>query len=344
LVAEQIRLLKAMYPSFGPITLSALRMLSGYPHVFWRDGPDAPLRRVDLRMADLEIEARRNAAGEIEFEPRVGDDVRLAPDLRGVVAGSIEEAPVVHDPKTGVCWVLSWTPAQQRFLSRVPSGFAFPPESHATLVSRLSLASEALRVRFPQDLAPEAVDVRATFVLSLEPNGEGIEGTLLAQLPPDHRRVVPGSGDAYSIQSVDGRVCTYTRDLDGERSLAKGLVAALGQDAERVQRAGFRMTAPDAPSALALVESLRTSAPVDLVVEWPRGQWVVHEATSADVRVEVTAKKDWFGLEGGVHVEGARGPRAALRRGAERAHVRARRRPRVPQALRRASQADPRRE
>jgi superfamily II DNA or RNA helicase/transcriptional regulator with XRE-family HTH domain len=178
------------------------------------------------------------------------------------------------------------------------------------LATRLAAIERVLPVRVPDELLvgpTRAADGRVR--LLLEPRAadasQGVSASIRVR-PLDDRGAaqLPGDGPTELLASNSQGLERVRRDLTGELARAASAVAALGL-AGRVTTSAWTWDV-DLAATIALVD-LAPSIP-DLVVEWPKASKlrVSRELGADDLRVQVGAQRDWFGVEGALEVDGER--------------------------------------
>jgi hypothetical protein len=121
--------------------------------------------------------------------------------------------------------------------------------------------------------------------------------------------VEPGSAPARLVATIEGaRLCT-ARDLAGEVTGAREACKALGlAPDESVAWTGLLESDDEVLDLLARLDARSSSDPPaepQVLVEWPEGEKRrVVSAPSTAFKIGLEARQDWFGLEGGLEVEG----------------------------------------
>jgi superfamily II DNA or RNA helicase len=184
---------------------------------------------------------------------------------------------------------------------------AFPPESHAALIEKLSTLSLKVPVALPRSVMGEAVPLDDLPVIRLEaePGGE-IRVELRTRPLADSASFLPGEG-AKDIHVRRGTKPVHAvRDLARERTRAEALQAALPLHDAAPDRLPFRFTIDDPQAALALVAACAALEPAP-TLEWI-GQplRLLGSRGAGSLRVVLERKKAWFGVLGELAVEGER--------------------------------------
>ncbi|WP_224248554.1 SNF2-related protein [Hyalangium gracile] len=283
------------------LLLRTLRLLAHSPRLFAASRPDAPLqvREAPLGFAFTELDGGLSVHPAIEgvpFRPAA-----LQPPPSGV------DAPLP--------WLL-FEPALPRLsLVTVPSsartvlatlreyGTRLPEAVRPALVRNLASLEAAYPISLPESLEARPVSAEPGFLLRLRPaREEGLEGALLVRPLPEAPPMAPGEGSPRVRGLRGGERVVAQRDLEAERAEALALRERLGLLA--MDASGhFILEEPEA--ALDFLERLEPQAGASLRVEWEEHPWRVLQAPDArGLRVEVRRQRDWFGIEGGVEVDG----------------------------------------
>ncbi|WP_306817880.1 DEAD/DEAH box helicase [Archangium lipolyticum] len=201
--------------------------------------------------------------------------------------------------------------------SVVEYGGRLPAPARAEVLRRLGGVESAFPVSLPPSLEAREVPAEPGLLLRLRPTGaESLEGSLLVRPLPEAPPLVPGEG-AEIVRGVrGGERVRVRRALEAERAEAASLLERLGLPLE--EHGHFTLEGPEA--ALGFLERLEPLTGPGLRVEWEERPWrVVHSPDAKGLQVAVRHERDWFGVEGGVQVEGERVELAvlldALRRG-----------------------------
>ena len=187
----------------------------------------------------------------------------------------------------------------------------FPDHVLPELLARFERMPRA-RVDLPADLRGEQVAADWRLVCRLTPVGDsGLRVELLVRpLPDGGDALVPGEGQAMLIASRSAGRVHCVRDLEGESALAAAFRDELGL-ATASCTGPHRYELMDLEQTVGLVASL-AEHPERALVEWPADAWKVSRAGRGALRLAVTERRDWFGLEGGIEVDGEMVPVAAL--------------------------------
>ncbi len=258
------------------------------------------------------LEVRRARVG-LRIEEMSGEALRLVATLDGLPVELEALAPGRHavlDAEHGRLLVLVRDPALDALVSALAETQAVPPEAVASLLEALPGLLGRLPVELPASLEGERVDADSDPMLRLrllDPMGVG--GWVVVR-PVGASAQVPGVGDETVHGVRQGRRVTASRALDEELQRAHALVGELGLSVDE----GFSFRLDD-EAALELCESLRER---EQSGRGPRVEWdgerptVLRKLRASDVRLSVRKKRDWFGLEGELEIDGARVELAVL--------------------------------
>jgi SNF2 family DNA or RNA helicase len=169
----------------------------------------------------------------------------------------------------------------------------------------------AYPVSLPESLEARPVPPEPGFLLRLRPVGdEALEGSLLVRPLPEAPPLPAGEGTPRVRGLRGGERVVAHRDLEAERSEALALRERLGLLATDSSE---RFVLEEAEAALDFLERLEPLTGPGLRVEWEEQPWSVsHVPDSRGLRVEVRRERDWFGVRGGVEVDGAQVDLATL--------------------------------
>ncbi|MBL8949555.1 MAG: DEAD/DEAH box helicase [Myxococcaceae bacterium] len=188
-------------------------------------------------------------------------------------------------------------------------GATFPEAAHDALLARLEVL-KSVEATLPVALAGVEVRAEPRPVARVEPLGaEGLALAVLVRPVSDGDPVVPGEGPLRFTFRRDGQRRYVQRDAAHELELAATLVKSL----ELPPVAGWQWQLADAEKAIAVIDRLEGLARAGLEVEWPKSRWkLTKPAKASNVSVQVTRKRDWFGVDGKVEVDGERVELAVL--------------------------------
>ncbi|MBC7794877.1 MAG: hypothetical protein H7Z43_14325, partial [Clostridia bacterium] len=299
LVAELLRY--PQYTSNGVgITWQALLALVRHPRIF-RD--DLPGQSLTIERGVLELAGREDEAGGMLLETSIEGHVLGSDELDLILTQATREngRAVWLSPAPGPrCRLLELSQSTLRLLAALRRyGPEFPRESHTALLETLSKRGRDVAVVLPEAIRGEELtaDETPTVRARLEPDGALVLACFVRPLGDDIE-LPSGEGPQELARVLDGKRQWVHRDLARERKRAEAVLRDAGAEPEH---ATARVTALD--HALDVVS--RFEATSDLRFEW------AHEplrrtrlATIGDLKLRVTERRDWFGLEGALTVEG----------------------------------------
>jgi len=180
-----------------------------------------------------------------------------------------------------------------------------PVEAVNELVGRLPRMQRTMDVHLPEDVRGQRVEPPTTIVCRVEPAAdEGIRIALLVRPIADGPVFPPGDGPPEILHAREGRRLHALRGLGAERERAAHLLQLLGLD-DSSTSGDWRWDIADDAVALDVLAKLRDLSEL-VEVEWPAGEIRVDSVFRAALKVQVRKRRDWFGAEGGVDIDGAR--------------------------------------
>ncbi len=287
--------------------------LLGHPRVFRLDEGARSLSPLPVRGAALGLLLRPDAEGgallEAELDGQVQPMDRLAErlaGLRGEGCSVIFEdgaLSVVSVEDSGLDLLIALAARDQRF----------PPDGVDALFDRLDALDALLPVRIDPELRGEEAEpsARPRAVLKLLHDSDGalaLRLRLRVQPLPDARLRVPGQGPPIAHgRAADGGRRWASRDRGEELWAAKDLAARLGLslDAAAEPWAWFIARTDEALLIVQRLEAERTARPGALEVVWDGERPApLRTAEAAALQLQVGGGRDWFGLSGGLEVDG----------------------------------------
>ncbi len=291
---------------------AALDELVGSPHVYWADRPE---RRIEVERGEVGFALLPHPDGSLELAP--------------TFAGEPLEGYVPQDPP-GRFLILADRAASRirigapggRALELVgalaaPAARRFPKEHLEPLLARLVQLERVLAIEVPRELEGEVRPGDSRLRLLLTPSPAGL--SVAARVRPAGtagEACLPGAGEPEVAAWAEGKRARYLRDLDVELELAAEVLTWLaaaprGYLGSPTESWSWEASGEEALDLIAAVQDLD---PAVCLAEWPEGETlrVSRELSPADLRVSVEERRDWFGIEGGVEVEGEKIPLAAL--------------------------------
>jgi superfamily II DNA or RNA helicase len=284
----------------------ALAALAGSTRVFADPTRAVPISVRKVRPT-LSVEAvedgfrLRLALGPVEIEP--DSLLRAATDDRHVVFLDGEHERCL------LALLEPGTTALLKAMARFP--ITLPAEGVTELVGRLPRLQGALDVHLPESVRGERVEPPTTTLCRLEPMPEAGMRLDMAVRPIDDGPLFPpGEGPPEVLHARDGRPLHTLRDLGVERERAVHLAGLLGLD-NKTANGAWRWDVPDDDESLDVLRKLR-DLPELACVEWPAGEIRVDHLGCGALKVQVQRRRDWFGIEGGIEIDGTRVPLSEL--------------------------------
>lgn len=280
----------------------ALLLLVGHPRVRWENDPAyRPVAR-----AEGTVKVEETATGfRFRFLAEGQElDQRVAPYL---CTGGAVVLLRARDGRILVTFV------SEQFLrlaaATLQLGPELPREAAPRLVELLPALEAGAAVELPDDLRGQELEPSERVLVRVAPAGTGLSLSIRVEPLERGPAFVPGQGVPVSA-SFDGQRRTFTRrTFDAELAAANTLAATLGLDPTiAVEPYAWLLDGSDRH-----VETLRRLSTAGVPVEWlaPKVKFT-GEAQLDRLRLSITRKRDWFGLEGEVTVDDRRVALAAL--------------------------------
>ena len=279
-------------------TFHALSLLAGHPEVSSRAG------RLHVHEGALGVALEREAEGfrfvfDVAGERLAASELRAALDAAGYL---------IHvDPANARVLVAYVGTQQAAALAAIMAEDAvFPLRPSPAFVERVLALHRVLPLRLPVELAGEAVEADARPHVRLV--REGVDSLSLSWLVrpiASGPTFVPGRGPDQVLHRVDGRTVFATRSREDEQMRLDALRGRLPAPLATGPLTDARCRGID--TVLAVAEILRAAVESgQAVVEWPKSlPRIVGSASWSKLRLQVTAQRDWFGVNGVVEIDGA---------------------------------------
>lgn len=288
---------------------AALHALIGSRHVSWADSPE---QAIEIKLGRVGFQLLSLSDGSLELAPTfAGAPLRKTP-----AAGSGFLVDVDRGAST-----ITVGPVGEEELALIralkdPRSRVFPAGHHEELLSRLNDLERLVSLKVPPGLEGQARGGDPRLRLRLAPTKGGL--AVKARVRPvgsGGPTCVPGEGEAELSAWVEGKRVRYTRDMREELELASeilaGLSGAAGEPSDWTR--GWEWEA-EGVEALDLLVRIQDQDSELCVAEWPEGEKlsVSSEIGPESLRIAVRDRRDWFGLEGGIEIEGVEVPLGAL--------------------------------
>lgn len=186
-------------------------------------------------------------------------------------------------------------------------GNLFPPEGRPALVKALSSWSSRIPVAMPRSVLGELVQPTPSPVLRLKAYPRGAVHVELRVRPlPESNAFAPGKGSKDIHVRRGERSLHAVRNFDQEIELAKALHDQLALAALEPLDEPFSYRLETAQAALAFVAEIeQRSSSIDY--EWiDRPLRVVANVGPGSLHIDIQKKRNWFGVLGGLSVQGER--------------------------------------
>ncbi|TNE91933.1 MAG: hypothetical protein EP330_03760 [Deltaproteobacteria bacterium] len=301
---EALDILKGYGHAKNAQVLWALAALIGHPRVIWERGEHMAVRKGEVGLE------WRPAAGGVELVPTVDDDEVDAAELLRALDQASGERLLWVDVRRSRLVLCPCPPGTERLLRKVLGrSRRFPPEAVEPMLRRFESLSTLAPMRLRGELRGEAVapDLRPLVRLAPAPDGS-LELVVRSRVLPGSIPQPPGRGPDEVAAVRDGVRVFAERQLDDEPEAFRHALAAL----DLPDQEGFTWTLDDPEQALPVVLALREHQ-ARFQVEWSRPPpRISRRATAGDLKVKGDERRDWFGVEGGLDVDGDALPLADL--------------------------------
>ncbi len=270
-----------------------IQALVGHPYVFAM-GSDEPLT---VREVAFQLTLQPHLAGG---RWRVELDGELLTPAQALDRQQGARAECLVMRKGAEVQVTPLTAAQLGVLQALAVDDDVPADAFEPLLQRLPQLSHLMPVQVPTGLRGRQVPASVRPVLQVDalPDGSLTLWPKVRPLPGGALHP-PGSGQAEVYMQCDGERLWTRRDLDAEVQ-AVGLVwTLLGIEREDVPTEMLQLVGDD---ALDMVGQLAVHE-AEVEVQWARRKRVV-TTKGENLRVQVADRPDWFGISGGLEVEG----------------------------------------
>jgi superfamily II DNA or RNA helicase len=294
----------------------ALEALAGAGNVFLAERRDAPVSiqvvTPRLRFCRPDGTCTPAARGEATVALRLalGDQV-VEPDQ--LLARAPDGRHYVDpDPAANVCRLARIEPevaALAQAFAAEPVGF--PDDSLQEVLRRIDRIERVAGVDLPVELRGRTVAADARLICRLTPIADdGLRVEVRVRPLAGANECPPGEGPRVLVGTRDGERVSAERALETEREAALRLVAEIGLAGAAPGRS-WSFEILDGGQALTLLLALRERVS-ETTIEWPADSWRIDQVRRSSLRLRVTQRRDWFGVEGGVEIDGQLVPLAAL--------------------------------
>ena len=308
----------------------ALREMIGHPVVAWDDADAKPLTIVSAELIftldPVEVEpddADDELEREVQFRPRV-DVSGMSIDL-----GQCEMIMGFSSPVDPVVLIadkeasrLIYCPLRDvrgadmigRLLETDFNEVLLDAESANQFAIGCGVVDSMLRVDLPKQLAGPVEPVEAELVIELRPRvGAGLHFSLALHDDRFRQLHVPGQApDIVPCLTEQGPI-RLQRDLPSEIEHADRIVAQFNLS-DYANDGAYRWVAESDDRALDLLAALYGGGEETPRMVWPEGETlrVRGQITPSALKVQIDDRRDWFGLQGAVSIDGRDVPLAEL--------------------------------
>lgn len=310
------RLVGLMPEVDAPAPRSLLLELIGHPQLFLEESPELPVR---IERAKVGLLAQTRGTDVVVTAGVEGAPLPLALVER-LRRAPPDELVYLWDEGPRRLTLLDASQEVRALLSVLQRhGNSFPPESHGALIEKLSLFAQRLPVAMPRSVMGEATapDYRQVVRLEAQPGGRVIVELRTRPLP-ESTALPPGEGPRDVHVRRGEKPVHAVRDFARELLDAEALRLLLPLKAAVLLPQPFAYLLDTPEECLALLSVCETLEPRP-GLEW-RGlplRLVLSKGPPA-LQVVLEKRRDWFGVLGGLSVEGERVELAVLLEAARR--------------------------
>ncbi len=303
----------------GPDPFDVLDHLVGHPHVALARDAD---RTLDVVRGTLALSLRLRDAGRLGLVPTL-DGVALDRSrpwrvyARGLVA---------VDADADVVIVAAADPSRlsliEHLLEERPT---FPSEARGEVMSRLPAIEAILPIDIPAELGSRRVAADERPHVLLTPLGAGLSVSVRMRPLPGGTSWPPGEGPEVYGRLIDDEWVSAQRRPSREKKVARRTIdrvvaaarerhgddAAIAAELEvgDAEDLGWTWEIRDADLAMAFLAALQSGVAGDVVVEWPEEgdrRALAEKLGLGALRVQISDRRDLFGLDGFVEIDGTR--------------------------------------
>ena len=308
LSAEDRKVAAVPNRGYGHADRPLLMALTGHPRVFLRQ---EPRERVSVESARVGLLADQRDTSVVLVAAL--DGTRLPDDTLASLRRGGDPSPTFLWEESARRLTVLELPIEvaQTLDALALYGNDFPPESHAALVEKLSALSARVPVAMPRTVMGEAIPPQTHAVLRLEIQLDGSVTTELRMRPlPESATFTPGEGARDVHVRREGKPFHARRDFLSELSAAAAWLVRLPFTPEEravPSELPFSATLGGAQRALEFLSHLEADSQGSPELEW-RGAAlrVTARAEATALKVSLERRRDWFGLSGGLAIEGER--------------------------------------
>lgn len=267
--------------------VKAIEQLIGQPNVILAD-QECRVERTEYQLSLLREQGRwRFALLHPDGQAPIGQTVL---GNGGIISIISEQARVL------------FAPAPPGGLRQLQTLLNLPPLSDKyaeRLFEKARRLQAAFPIRLPEEVGGEILLEHANPVVLLRSNADGSLDYGLRVRDAAGRLHLPGAPPAIRSDSIENKPVQRLRNLNAEIDHLETLASQLGINAGSIT--GWNGTIHDFAAGLQLIESLQTHHQ-QVEVLWDKksqqSMTVLGHLTAKNVKVEISSKRDWFGISG----------------------------------------------
>ena len=279
----------------------ALQRLVGHPRVTQQpDGTSLRVQRGTLTLVSVRGEEGIRLLPSID-DQAVGLDAFIT-RLQGRVGRLL-----LHQTDEALVLVEVSPAFESMVRTLVQHDFCLPESALPELIQRLPKFTTRVPIALDREVPRLTAPAQRHLVIRLSPRGRGLTATATVRPLADGPTHPPGEGPAEVLAvGPKGELLAALRDRAAEAAWARQRLHTLLPEAETDEQP-WHYVLPDPQQALDSLAVLQRAD--DVTVLWPGHRpWRIAtaEAKSNQLKVQVRDRRDWFGLNGDVDVDGQR--------------------------------------
>ncbi len=299
---------------YQPDLIATLRRLAEHPHVTWSDQPE---QTVEIVVGELGLTVKKVRGGmelvpAFNGAPLAAQAEWIAQEQNSYQSRDCTEGLVGVERQANRILVADADADLLKLVKQLHglgagtgTGLKIPKRAQEEVFQRLAAIEPLVPVALPEEMLGGTVQAAEQLHLRLAPNPQSFEVQLCAQPTETSSVFQPGQGPETLTAVFQGKRVTVHRNLADEAERAAKLCNQLGLD-QHPEQTPFQWHLPSNDDALDLIAAVQDYPDDDLVVEWPEDAQITvsREVGPQALRVEITDRQDWFGLEGSIDVDG----------------------------------------
>lgn len=265
----------------------AIAALIGHPCVFWEDVPN---NHVEIVKGEPELIVKKEAEDQLilEFSPKIQDTTTVI---------TIKETP-------SRIKVIEINPEYRRIGEIIgkENRLVVPIIAKERVLAAISAVSGIVTIHSDiggeMETAQEVVAESKPHIHLLIANGGLKVSALVRPFGQGGSYFRPGTGGETIIAEIDGKRLQTRRNLDLEKTLVKGAIAACPTLVRQEEQEGEWLI-PETEDCLSFLLELQALED-NVVVEWPEGEKlkISHHAGLNDFKLAIQRQNDWFAASG----------------------------------------------